>query len=121
MLTANAAAAISAPPTPGSARPTQTLFTFLDLELDVNNYRVRRNGRIVHLTPTAFRLLHHLMKDPRKVCSRDELKNAAWSATVHVGPRTIDVHIGHLRAALNEFGRQNFIRTVRSVGYALAE
>lgn len=98
-----------------------TPFRFLDLELDVKNYQVRRSGRRVHLTPTAFRLLHHFMKEPRKVCSRDELRNAAWSAAIHVGPRTVDVHIGHLRAALNEFGERKFIRTVRSVGYALGE
>ncbi|MDK1389830.1 winged helix-turn-helix domain-containing protein [Sinorhizobium sp. 8-89] len=97
------------------------LLTFLDLELDVTRHRVRRNGRIIHLGPTEFRLLHQLMKNPHRVYSREELQNAAWPRAVHVGPRTVDVHIGRLRAVLNEAGGQNLIRTVRSVGYALSE
>jgi two-component system, OmpR family, phosphate regulon response regulator PhoB len=99
----------------------QDLLTFLDLELDLSSYRVRRNGRTIHLAPTEFRLLQHLMKNPQKVCSRDELKSAAWPRAVHLGPRTIDVHIGRLRAALNEAGGQALIRTVRSFGYALSD
>ncbi|PCK83464.1 DNA-binding response regulator [Rhizobium sophoriradicis] len=97
------------------------LLTFLDLELDASSYRVRRNGRTIHLAPMEFRLLHHLMKDPHKVYSRDELRGAAWQRAVHVGPRTIDVHIGRLRAALNKAGGQDLIRTVWSVGYALSD
>ncbi|MGY5795258.1 winged helix-turn-helix domain-containing protein len=97
------------------------LFTFLDLELDVRSYRVRRNGRTIHLGPTEFRLLHHLMKNPHRVFSREALREAAWLRTVHVGPRTVDVHIGRLRAALNSVDGQSVIRTVRSVGYALSE
>jgi len=113
--------AISDHSSPGGGVPAQKLLTFLDLEVDIICRRVRRNGRTVHLTPTAFRLLHHLIKDPRRVFSRDELKNAAWPHDVHVGPRTVDVHIGHLRVALNQGGGQDFIRTVRSFGYALSE
>lgn len=97
------------------------LLTFLDLELEVRSYRVRRNGRAIHLAPTEFRLLYHLMKNPHRVYSRDELREAAWLRAVHVGPRTIDVHIGRLRAALNTAGGQGLIRTVWSVGYALSE
>ncbi|WP_245431848.1 winged helix-turn-helix domain-containing protein [Rhizobium sophoriradicis] len=97
------------------------LLTFLDLELEVSSYRVRRNGRTIHLAPTEFRLLHHLMKNPHRVYSRDELREAAWLRAVHVGPRTIDVHIGRLRAALNAAGGKGLIRTVWSVGYALSE
>ncbi|MER9020498.1 response regulator transcription factor [Mesorhizobium sp. M0195] len=97
------------------------LLTFIDLELDVTRYRVRRNCRTIHLAPTEFRLLHHLMKNPHKVHSRGELQDAAWPRAVHVGLRTIDIHIGRLRAALNQAGGQDLIRTVRSVGYALSE
>jgi len=121
MLAANNVVAACDHHRPDSNGPARKLLTFLDLELDMNNYRVRRNGRIIHLTPTAFRLLHHFMKNPRRVYSREELKSAAWPDTIHVGPRTVDVHIGRLRAALKEVGRQDFVRTVRSVGYAFFE
>ncbi|MEX2746244.1 winged helix-turn-helix domain-containing protein [Rhizobium mongolense] len=107
--------------TQGSVLPRLKPLTFLDLELDTTSHCVRRNGHLIHLTPTAFRLLHHLIKDPCRVYSRPELKNAAWPDAVHVGPRTVDVHVGCLRAALNRVGGPVLIRTVRSVGYALSE
>lgn len=97
------------------------LLTFVDIELDLPSYSVRRNGHIIRLAPTEFRLLHHLMKNPRKVHSREELQHAAWPRSVYLGPRTVDVHIGRLRAALNEHGGKDLIRTVRSVGYALSD
>lgn len=100
---------------------TPDFLTFLDLELDLASYRVRRAGRVVYLAPTEFRLLVHLMKNPRRVHSRDELQHAAWPRAVNLGPRTVDVHIGRLRAALNEAGGEDLIRTVRSVGYALSD
>lgn len=99
----------------------QELLTFLDLELDLATYRVRRGGRLIHLAPTEFRLLLHLMKNPHRVYSRDELKHAAWPRIVNLGPRTVDVHIGRLRTALNQRGGRPLIRTVRSVGYALSD
>ncbi|MHC2303186.1 winged helix-turn-helix domain-containing protein [Rhizobium mongolense] len=105
----------------GSVIPPPKALTFRDLELNITSHCVRRNGHPIHLPPTAFRLLHHMMKDPFRVYSRPELKNAAWPDNVHIGPRTIDVHIGHLRAALNRVGEPGLIRTVRSLGYALFE
>ena len=94
---------------------------FRDIELDLAAYLVRRNGRTVHLAPTEFRLLLHLMKNPRRVHTRHELQHAAWPPHIHLGARTIDVHIGRLRQALTEAGDVDPIRTVRSVGYALSE
>jgi two-component system, OmpR family, phosphate regulon response regulator PhoB len=97
------------------------LLTFLDLEMDLAGYRVRRSGRDIHLAPTEFRLLQHFMKHPGRVYSRDELQHAAWPRSANLSPRTVDVHIGRLRAALTERGERNVIRTVRSVGYALSD
>lgn len=104
-----------------TASAQRALLSFLDLELDLTSYRVRRDGRMIHLAPTEFRLLHQLMKHPGKVYSREELQSGAWPRAVHLGPRTVDVHIGRLRAALNETGGQDLIRTVRSVGYSLSD
>lgn len=44
-----------------------------------------------------FKLLRHMLEDPEKVFSRDELIEAAWPGNVYVGPRTVDVHISRLR------------------------
>ena len=97
------------------------VLTFHDLEIDLAAYVVRRNEHIIHLAPTEFRLLVHLMRNPRRVHSRSELQVAAWPRDIHLGTRTVDVHVGRLRHALRTRGGPDLIRTVRSVGYALAE
>ena len=89
--------------------------------LDMAAYVVRRNGQVIHLAPTEFRLLVHFMRNPRRVHSRSELQSAAWPQDIHLGTRTVDVHVGRLRQALRTAGGPDPIRTVRSVGYALAE
>lgn len=93
--------------------------TFGDIEIDRTGHRVRRGGEEIHLGPTEFRLLDHLMLNPGRVFSREQLLNAVWGSDVFVEARTVDVHIGRLRKALNRNGRPNPIRTVRSAGYAL--
>lgn len=92
---------------------------FGDIEIDRAAHRVRRGGDEIHLGPTEFRLLDHLMQNPGRVFSREQLLNAVWGSDVFVEARTVDVHIGRLRKALNVDGRPNPIRTVRSAGYAL--
>lgn len=102
------------------AEPRRVL-AFQDIELDLAAHLVRRNGRIIHLAPTEFRLLLHFIRNPHRVHTRNELQNAAWPPDIHIGARTIDVHIGRLRQALKEAGGPDHIRTVRSVGYALSD
>ena len=93
--------------------------SFADLNLNAATYRVERNGRTIHLGLTEFRLLQHLMKNPHRVHSRDELQSAVWPSDAQIGLRTVDVHIGRLRGALRSVGGPDLIRTVRSVGYSL--
>ncbi|ADM09351.1 phosphate regulon response regulator PhoB [Parvularcula bermudensis HTCC2503] len=90
-----------------------------DIQIDRAAHRVRRGEKEVHLGPTEFRLLDHLIQNPGRVFSREQLLNAVWGSDVFVEARTVDVHIGRLRKALNAHGHQNPIRTVRSAGYAL--
>ena len=90
-----------------------------DLVMDLASYRVRRNGREIHLGPTEFRLLRHLMENQGRVFSREQLLDTVWGQDVYVEPRTVDVHIRRLRKALNGDADTDLIRTVRSAGYAL--
>lgn len=92
---------------------------FADISVDLNAHRVRRGERNVHLGPTEFRLLSHLMQHPGRVFSREQLLDAVWGHDVYVEPRTVDVHIRRLRKALNEDEESDLIRTVRSAGYSL--
>ena len=90
-----------------------------DITIDRVAHRVRRGPREVHLGPTEFRLLDYLMQHPGRVFSREQLLNAVWGSDVYVEARTVDVHIGRLRKALNRGINDDPIRTVRSAGYAL--
>ena len=90
-----------------------------DLVIDRAAHRVKRGAREVHLGPTEFRLLDYLMQHPGRVFSREQLLDAVWGSDVYVEARTVDVHIGRLRKALNEGAGEDPIRTVRSAGYSL--
>jgi two-component system phosphate regulon response regulator PhoB len=90
-----------------------------DLVIDRAAHRVKRGAREVHLGPTEFRLLDYLMQHPGRVFSREQLLDAVWGSDVYVEARTVDVHIGRLRKALNDTAEADPIRTVRSAGYSL--
>ena len=87
--------------------------------MDLASHRVRRNGREVHLGPTEFRLLRHLLENQGRVFSREQLLDMVWGRDVYVEPRTVDVHIRRLRKAINNDKENDLIRTVRAAGYAL--
>jgi two-component system phosphate regulon response regulator PhoB len=89
-----------------------------DLELDRETHRVRRSGREIHLGPTEFRLLEFLMTSPGRVFSREQLLDGVWGHDVYVDERTVDVHVGRLRKAINRGKSPDPIRTVRGAGYA---
>jgi len=90
-----------------------------DLTMDLIAHRVRRNGRDIHLGPTEFRLLRHLMEHQGRVFTREQLLDVVWGPDVYVEPRTVDVHIRRLRKAINDGAEYDLIRTVRSAGYSL--
>ncbi len=87
------------------------------LLLDPVSHRVTTGERDLDLAPTEFRLLHVLMTHPERVYSRDQLLDLVWGRNIHVGPRTVDMHISNLRKALEASGHQRLIQTVHGAGY----
>lgn len=98
-----------------------TRLSFGDVELDRETHRVTRGVREVHLGPTEFRLLEHLMQKPGRVHSRAQLLDAVWGSAAEIDERTVDVHIGRLRKALVQADEADPLRTVRGAGYAFDE
>jgi two-component system, OmpR family, phosphate regulon response regulator PhoB len=90
---------------------------FAELRLDQTSHRVLVGERTVVLGPTEYRMLEFFMTHPERVYSRDQLLDRVWGGNVYVEERTIDVHIRRLRKALEEFGYDRFIQTVRGSGY----
>jgi two-component system phosphate regulon response regulator PhoB len=90
-----------------------------ELELDRDTHRVHRKGREIRLGPTEFKLLEFLMSSPGRVFSRSQLLDGVWGHDIYVDERTVDVHIGRLRKAVNLTGMSDVIRTVRGAGYSI--
>ena len=95
------------------------MLSYADIELDSVAHKVVRNGQIVAMGPTEFRLLRHFMEHPGRVFSRGQLLDSVWGQDSDIELRTVDVHIRRLRKAINLPGTTDIIRTVRSAGYAL--
>jgi two-component system phosphate regulon response regulator PhoB len=92
-----------------------------DLELDRERRRVFRAGEELHLGPTEFNLLAFLMGTPGRIYSRQQLLDAVWGRDAYIDERTVDVHVGRLRKAINRPDAPDPIRTVRGGGYGFDE
>ena len=90
-----------------------------NIELSIGEHRVIANGIDVQLTLKEFELLRLFMENPGHVFSRESLLSRIWGEDFIGESRTVDVHIGTLRAKLGEAG--DSIETVRGVGYRMGK
>ena len=98
--------------------------SFHDVVVDHKTMTVKRDGELVHLGPKEFKILTILMERPGQVYSREQLLERVWGNDVYVEDRTVDAHLSRLRKALNKAaknkeGKEDILRTIRGVGYAL--
>ncbi len=84
-----------------------------DIEIDREQYLVRKKGKKIILPRKEFELFALLTSKPGRVFTRDEILNTVWGIDVVVGDRTIDVHIRKLREKLGD----DYIKTVKGIGY----
>ena len=80
-------------------------------------HRLTIADREVDISPTEFRLLHFFMTHPERVFSRSQVLDHVWGNDAYIEERTVDVHIRRLRKILADYQADNFIQTVRGVGY----
>jgi len=90
------------------------------LRLDPATHRLTIDERPVAIGPTEFRLLRFLLARPERVHTRAQLLDQVWGDHVYIEERTVDVHIRRLRLALEPYGQDSLIETVRGSGYRLA-
>jgi DNA-binding response OmpR family regulator len=97
-------------------------FTFRGLHIDFDSCTVTVNRKKVELSAREFRLLQFLAGRPGRVYSRDQLLDRVWGDEAFVEPRTVDVHVSRLRAAI-EPDKENprYVLTVRGMGYKFAD
>ncbi|MDR6971062.1 response regulator transcription factor [Leifsonia shinshuensis] len=88
------------------------------VSLDPARRRVEAGGARVELTATEFDLLEHLMSQPGRVFTREQLLSSVWGVADYSSSRTVDVHVAQLRTKLGDASW--IIRTARGVGYSAA-
>jgi two-component system phosphate regulon response regulator PhoB len=101
----------------GSGEPTDVI-EYLNVRIDRVRHRAFADDRELDLTPTEFRLLECMLRQPGRAFTRHQLMDAAIGEGAIVLERTIDVHIKTLRRKL---GTADLIETVRGVGYRFRE
>lgn len=94
------------------------IIQILDLEINLAEHTVRKNGMEISLKPMEFELLCVLAKNRNIAISREELLRMVWGVDYMGETRTVDVHIGQLRKKLN---LSEHIKTISKLGYRLED
>jgi two-component system, OmpR family, alkaline phosphatase synthesis response regulator PhoP len=100
---------------PGTSTGTENIIlSFRHIRIDVGARQVTVNEHPVELTAVEFDLLKALAENRGRVLTREQLLETVWGGTYYGEMRVVDVHLGHIRQKL---GSDQYITTVRSVGY----
>jgi DNA-binding response OmpR family regulator len=106
------------PPEPAPPEHGTSALSAGDLRVDLDRHRVEAGGVPVEgLTATEFRLLATLVERAGRVLTRDQLIDRVWGSDFFGDPRTVDVHVRHIREKLARAGLPDAIETVRGFGY----
>ncbi|MFF3850511.1 response regulator transcription factor [Streptomyces sp. NPDC002328] len=104
----------------GTLVAEDTLLRCADLEIDDPRHEVRRAGRLIELSPTEYRLLHHLMSHQGQVLSRAQILEAVWQYDFGRDSVVVERFVSNLRRKIDH-ERVPLLHTVRGVGYTLRE
>jgi two-component system OmpR family response regulator len=99
----------------------QKILQTSELEINLLKRVVKRNGNLIDLQPTEFRLLEYLVRHVGQVVTRTMLLENVWE--FHFDPKTniVETHISRLRSKLNAGNKADLITTVRGSGYIIHE
>ncbi len=99
----------------------QKILQVSGLEINLMNRLVKRDGQLIDLQPTEFRLLEYLVRHAGQVVTRTMLLENVWD--FHFDPKTniVETHISRLRSKLNAGNQSDLIHTVRGAGYMINE
>ncbi len=103
---------------PAETAPDELPLVVSDLRIDFSKRTVRVRGEDAQLTFVEFEILSALARSPGRVFTRDMLLARIWGDSAYRDPRTIDVHIRHLREKIEREPKDpEYLFTVRGVGY----
>ena len=92
---------------------------FKDLVINRNSRTVSRNDKEINLTTKEYELLMILIDNKDKVVTRDELLEKIWGYEYEPETNVTDVYVRYLRSKLNNENKEEYIQTIRSVGYIM--
>lgn len=97
-----------------------TILRVANLEMDVANHEVFRDGKQIDLSPREFTLLEYFMRHPRQVLTRDRITEHIWNFDFYGDSNVVDVYVGYLRRKIDRGFNPPLLHTVRGVGYRLS-
>lgn len=92
-----------------------------DLTLNRKTFEVKRDGKLIPLTPKEFKLLDYLMANKNQVLSRERILNKVWDYPFDIESRTVDMYIGYLRRKIDQGKSPPLIQSVRGFGYIIKD
>lgn len=95
------------------------LVKFKDITIDKNSRTIKKNNQEINLTNKEYELLIMLIENKDKVITRDEILDRIWGYEFDTETNVIDVYIRYLRTKLNPDNKEEYIQTIRSVGYIM--
>lgn len=96
-------------------------FTLGDISLDTETHQVFKGEEEIHLTQKEFALLEYLLRNKGKVCRRTRIIESVWDIHYEHNTGVIDVYVNALRRKLDLQKEEDYIQTVRGVGYIAKE
>ena len=91
-----------------------------DLVLDTDRHEVVRAGRVVHLSPTEYSLLHYLLVNVGRVLTRSQILDRVWTYDFEGDPAVVDTYVSYLRPKVDKVSPK-LIHTVRGIGFTLRQ
>ncbi|HZD31235.1 MAG TPA: response regulator transcription factor [Candidatus Angelobacter sp.] len=104
-----------------SSGPVSRVSQVADLVLSREQHRVERNGRRIELTTREFELLEYLMRNTGRPVSRSVLMEEVWKLPFDPSTNVVDVYVKYIRDKVDRPEERKLVRTVRGVGYMLAD
>lgn len=90
---------------------------FDKLRINLTNYELQVDGKIIDTPPKELELIYHLASNPNRVYTRDQLLDEVWGFDYYGDSRTVDVHVKRIREKLDNISSEWSLKTVWGVGY----
>jgi two-component system copper resistance phosphate regulon response regulator CusR len=105
----------------GEISAVKNVYKLAGLEVDADAKIAKRNGEVLNLTATEYRLLEYFIKNQKKVLSRMQILENVWDIDFNMGTNVVDVYINYLRKKIENDTQPKLIHTVFGMGYIMKD